>query len=94
MNNKNKKNEDRLGMRLNSELKSRIDYAAELKGTTTAGFVKETLIEAANKTIEEHEFIKLTRLDKEAFVQSLLNPPEPSKNSIKAARRYKKKLGL
>lgn len=91
---KKETNEDRLGMRLSPELKKKIDYAAQLKGVPTAGFVKSVLAEAADRTIKEHEFIDLTRRDREAFVQALLNPPEPSEKSIDAARRYKKRLGL
>lgn len=90
----NKINPDRFGMRLSPELKQKVEYAAQLKGIPTAGFVKSVLDEAAAKTIREHEFIKLSRRDREAFAKALINPPEPSNRSITAAKRYKERLGL
>lgn len=81
-------------MRLSSELKQRIDYAARLKGVPTAGFVKEVLAKAADNTIRDHSFIELTKKDREDFVKALSNPPEPSAKSLAAGRRYKKRLGL
>ncbi len=87
-------NEDRLGLRLSADLKKKVDYAALLRGVPTAGFVKEVLAEAANKAIREQDFIELSKQDREAFTQALLNPPEPSAKSLEAARRYKKRLAL
>lgn len=92
--NKKESNEGRLGMRLSPELKKKIDYAAQLKGVATAGFVKSVLSEAADRAIKEHEFIDLTVRDRKAFVQALFKPSEPSAEAMEATRRYKEKLGL
>ncbi|MBX9879422.1 MAG: DUF1778 domain-containing protein [Candidatus Obscuribacterales bacterium] len=91
---RSRENEDRLGMRLSPDLKKKVDYAAQLKGIPTAGYVKTILSDAADKTIREHEFIELTRKDRETFIHALLKPLKPSKKSIEAARRYKQQLGL
>jgi uncharacterized protein (DUF1778 family) len=85
---------DRIGMRLSSELKQKIQTAAQIKGVPVAGFVKAVLDEAADLAIKQHEFIKLTLRDRETFVKALLNPGEPSKRAIAAAKRYKQQLGL
>ncbi len=92
--NKNRAISDRMGMRLSSELKQKIQTAAQIKGVPVAGFVKTVLDEAADRAIKQHEFIKLTLKDREAFVKALLNPGEPSKKAITAAKRYKQRLGL
>jgi uncharacterized protein (DUF1778 family) len=43
---------------------------------------------------EEVPMIKLNREDSTAFVESLLNPPEPSSKMRMAASDYKRSLGL
>ncbi len=92
--NKKRSVPDRMGMRLSAELKQKIQTAAQLKGLPVAGFVKTILDEAADQTIKQHEFIKLTLKDRETFAKALLNPGEPSKKAIAAAKRYKQQLGL
>jgi uncharacterized protein (DUF1778 family) len=83
-----------MNMRLSPKLKQRIRTAAQLKGISVAGFVKAVLDEAADKAIKQHEFIELTYRDRVAFAKALLNPKDPSKRTIKAAKLYKQRLGL
>jgi hypothetical protein len=42
----------------------------------------------------ELKFIELTLQEREVFVKALLNPGQPSKKAIAAAKRYKQRLGL
>lgn len=46
--------------------------------------------EAARRVIEEYEQLKLSEADRAIFIHALLNPPKPSENLMKAAKRYKK----
>jgi len=89
-----KNTSSRLGMRLSADLKQSIEHAAQLKGIPTAGYVKSALAAAAAKDIQEYEFLQLTLRDREAFAQAVLKAPSPSKESIEAAKEYKKTLGL
>lgn len=88
------KNPDRFNMRLDPELKQMVKHAANLKGVPASGYVKSVLAREAAKDIEEQEFLNLSFKDREAFAKAILEPIEPSADSIKAAREYKKQFGL
>jgi uncharacterized protein (DUF1778 family) len=45
-------------------------------------------LEAANRIIRETEFLELTRRDRLAFVEALLNPPAPNAQLKKALQRH------
>ena len=49
--------------------------------------------EFASRTIKRSQIMELTVADQQAFVNALLNSPEPSKELKRAAKRYKS-LGL
>jgi uncharacterized protein (DUF1778 family) len=85
---------DHLKMQLSTALEQKVKYAAKLKGVPAAGYVKAVLAEATAKDIQEYEFIDLSFRDRKTFVQAILQPPEPSKLSIAAAKRYKERFGL
>jgi uncharacterized protein (DUF1778 family) len=44
---------------------------------------------AACKTIEQHQTLKLSMEDSQAFVEALLNPPQASDALVAAAKHYK-----
>jgi uncharacterized protein (DUF1778 family) len=84
----------RLGLRIDADLKQKVEYAAKLKGVGVAGYAKSVLAAAAAKDIEEQEFLSLSLDDRIAFAQAILQPIEPSKKSIVSARAYKERFGL
>jgi len=84
---------ERLAMRVPAALKEKYVRAAALRGETFSGWAKTVLDEAADRQIREHEFTELSRTDKLAFVEALLNPPSPSVAAMNAAKRYKKVFG-
>jgi uncharacterized protein (DUF1778 family) len=45
-------------------------------------------------TTSEHEIIRLSRAEQIAFVRALLNPPLPNARLRKAAKAYRKQMGL
>ncbi len=83
---------DRIEARLNSEQKSRIEYAASLKGTSVSEFMVLSADDAAMQTIRQHEVWKLTGQDREAVVDALLHPPAPSAHMKAAVRRYRQRV--
>lgn len=70
------------------EIKALWQKAAELEGQTLTDFVIASVQEAACKVISQHQTLKLNREDSEAFVDALLNPPEPNNTLKAAALRY------
>jgi uncharacterized protein (DUF1778 family) len=83
---------ERVEARLSAEQKRRIEYAANLKGTSISDFMVSSAEAAAVRTIEQQEEWKLTGRDREAFVKALLNPRAPSARMRAAARRYKRRV--
>jgi len=83
----------RLEARINSEQKALIERAAALQGCSLSNFIIASAREAAIKTIREHEMIRLTGPNREAFITALMNPPKPTKKMREAAKRYKKEAG-
>ncbi len=85
---------ERLEARLTREQKDLLQRAADLEGRTLTDFVVSHAQEAAIRTIQERTIIKLSQSDSLAFVESLLNPPEPSTRMQAAATEYKLSVGL
>jgi uncharacterized protein (DUF1778 family) len=85
---------ERLEARLNSEQKDLLERAAALQGRSLSAFVLASAEEAAIKTIQDHDTIKLVGRNRDAFVAALLEPPRPSKKLRAAAAQFKKDMGL
>lgn len=88
------KENNRFDMRLSDDLKRRLEHAAELRGATVASYVKAVLSQAADQDIQNHKLADLTLADREAFAHAILNPPNPSARSVRAAKRYKGLFGV
>jgi uncharacterized protein (DUF1778 family) len=79
----------RLEARVNSEIKALWQKAADLEGVTLTDFVIASVQAAACRVIEQHQTLKLGVEDAEAFVEAILNPPQPSDALMAATLRYK-----
>lgn len=75
---------ERLGFRLDAETKDLIERAAELSRRKVSDFCVTAVTETARRTIAEHETLELSDRDREAFVDALINPPEPSERLARA----------
>ena len=84
---------ERLEARVNREQKELFVRAAQLSGVSLTSFVVSNLTGIAKRIVSEHELLELTRRDREAFVDALLNPPKPNKKLRETARYYKKTMG-
>ncbi|MCW5590032.1 MAG: DUF1778 domain-containing protein [Legionellales bacterium] len=80
----------RLEARLNPAQKEQFQHAADLTGQSLTDFVLNSIQEAANRVIREHQVINLTVSESERFVAALLDSPEPNPALKKAAQRYRK----
>jgi uncharacterized protein (DUF1778 family) len=83
----------RFDARLNEYQKLLIQRAADLEGRTMTDFVLHSAEAAAEKTIERRDILVLTARETEAFVDAILNPPEPNPALLKAFREHRKKIG-
>jgi uncharacterized protein (DUF1778 family) len=85
----NVKNTTRLEARISPETKAIVQKAADLEGRTLTDFVIATVLTEARKVIAQHQTLTLSLEDSQAFVEALLNPPEPNQTLISAGLRYK-----
>ncbi len=84
-----KKSMARLEARISPEIKALLQKAADLEGRTLTDFVVASVQAEAYRVIEQHQKLKLSIDDSEAFVDALLNPPKPNDALKAAALRYK-----
>ncbi|MBI3759696.1 MAG: DUF1778 domain-containing protein [Deltaproteobacteria bacterium] len=68
----------RLETRISPDTLTMVKRAAEIQGRSVSDFVVSAAHEAAQKTIEEAQIIRLSVEDQRALAESILNPPEPS----------------
>ncbi len=80
----------RLEARISPDLHAMIKRAAELQGRTLSDFIVSTVQEAAHKTIQQAEVLRLSVADQERFAQALLNPPKPNAALKRAFKRRTK----
>jgi len=79
---------ERLEARVSHETKTLCQKAAAIQGRSLTDFVVHSAVEAATRTVRENELMQLTRRDRAAFVEALLNAPAPNAKLQRAARRH------
>jgi uncharacterized protein (DUF1778 family) len=85
---------ERLEARITAEQKALLSRAAELRGRSLTDFVVSSAQEAAHETIREHESMRLSKRDRQAFVAALLEDAEPGERLQRAADRYRRRSGV
>jgi uncharacterized protein (DUF1778 family) len=83
----------RIEARIDPELKAKFQTAADIENITLCEFLVKSAREAADRTISNHNVLKLNAEDSRAFVEAILNPAEPNEVLKEAARRYKQEFG-
>jgi uncharacterized protein (DUF1778 family) len=63
-----------------------VKRAAELQGRSVSDFIVAAAQDAARRTIEESQILRLSTEDQVRFVETLLNPPAPTE-ALRRARR-------
>lgn len=84
----------RLEARISIEQKALFQQAAKLSTRTLSEFVVVSAQEAAQRIIQEHENIRLSREEQVRFVSTLLNPPEPGDRLRQAVSQYRAQTGV
>ena len=80
----------RLEARITPDALAVVRRAAELQGRSVSDFVVAAAQEAANRTIEETQIIRLSVQDQRAFADAILHPPPPSPALIRAAEAHRR----
>ena len=83
----------RLEARLPVEVHALLKRAAQIQGRSITDFVVTAAHDAARRTIEEAEIIRLSADDQRRFAEALLNPPEPNAAMRRAAEAHRRLVG-
>jgi uncharacterized protein (DUF1778 family) len=83
-------NASRLEARLPAKVHALLKRAAEIQGRTLTDFVVTAAQEAARRTIEETELVRLSVADQERFAAALITPPKPGSALRRAAKRHRR----
>lgn len=86
--------QERLEARVTKEQKDRLIQAAALAGRSLTDFIVSSADERARELIREHEVMRLSAVDSEAFAEALLADAEPGDRLQAAARDYRRKTGV
>jgi uncharacterized protein (DUF1778 family) len=84
----------RLEARISQETKALVQKAADLEGRSLTDFVVASAQAAAYRVIEQHQTLKLNIEDSDAFVDAMLNAPQPNEALKAAALRYKRIISV
>jgi uncharacterized protein (DUF1778 family) len=79
----------RIEARIAPEALAVVKRAAEIQGRSVSDFVVAAAQEAAHRTIEETQIIRLSVEDQQVFAEAVLAPPEPSPALKRAAAKYR-----
>jgi len=85
---KQKGKTSRLEARVSPDALAMVKRAAEIQGRTVSDFVVAAAQEAAQRTIESAQIIRLTLEGQQQFAEAILNPPSPGTRLKKTAARY------
>lgn len=80
----------RLETRISPDALTLVKRAAEIQGRSVSDFVVSAAHEAAKRAIDETQIIRLSVEDQKALVESLLNPPEPTRALRKAKAAHER----
>jgi uncharacterized protein (DUF1778 family) len=84
----------RFDVRLPQEQKTYFEDAAILGGfKTLTEFIAYSLKLQADKIVEKHNAILVSKKDQEIFFDALMNPPQPNDKLKKAAKQYMASVG-
>jgi uncharacterized protein (DUF1778 family) len=78
----------RIEARIAPEALTVVKRAAEIQGRSVSDFVVAAAQEAAARTIEETQIVRLSVEDQRALADAILDPPPPTPALLRAARAH------
>jgi uncharacterized protein (DUF1778 family) len=76
----------RINLRTSPEAKALIERAANIMGSTVSSFMLQNAYEAALRLVAQQDVVTLSDRDRDAFLNALENPPEPTQALIDLMR--------
>ena len=73
---------------ISGELHKLLERAAELQGRSMTDFIFDAASEAAKKTIEQTEIIRLSPADQRCIAEAIISPPPISPALERALKRH------
>lgn len=83
----------RLEARLPGDVHAMLKHAAALQGRTLSDFVITAAQDAARRTIEDAEIIRLSISDQQRFAKTLIDPPALAPAMERAIERHRRLVG-
>jgi uncharacterized protein (DUF1778 family) len=80
---------ERIELRVAPSAKKLIQRAMSVTGLTAG----DLAYEGARRVLDEHQRMVLIGADRDAFLDAVLNPPEPTEKLIAALRRHRDLVG-
>ena len=80
---------ERIELRVAASAKRLIQRAMAVSGLTAG----DLAYEGARRVLDEHERMVLTGADRDAFLDAVLNPPEPTDRLVAALKRHRGLFG-
>ena len=80
----------RIEARIAPDALATVKRAAEIQGRSVSDFVVAAAQEAAARTIEETQILRLSVEDQRAFARAILDPPTPTASLARAVAAYRK----
>jgi uncharacterized protein (DUF1778 family) len=80
---------ERIELRVAASAKELIQRAMTVSGLTAG----DLAYEGARRVLDEHQRMILTGADRDAFLDAVLNPSEPTAKLVNALRRHRKIMG-
>lgn len=76
----------RINLRVSPSAKALIERAATIMGSTVSGFMLQNIYETAARVVAQHDSITLSDRDRDAFLDALANPAEPTQALVDLMR--------
>ena len=76
----------RINLRVSPGAKALIERAAAIMGSTVSGFMLQNIYETAARVVAQHDTMTLSNRDRDAFLNALAHPPEPTQALIDLMR--------
>lgn len=83
---------DRINLRLKHSAKTALERAASFEGKTVSNFILTSALAHAEKTIHEHEVMRLNNRDSEAFFKALAKPVRFNKKLATAFEEHDQRV--
>jgi uncharacterized protein (DUF1778 family) len=80
----------RITARVSEKVRTTLDQAAELLGSTVNQFVVQAAYQEAQRVIERETVIRLSQKDALKVLELMENPPKPNKRLRDAVKAYRR----